>query len=235
MKICISSFCFQRGRQKGRKNRYDDVRGGILSLWKALVFLLLFSFFLTYCLSPARYPLSITFQSVVSRLDHRDSGSLLASGVANKKDKEQMVVFVIPSSFQPPGKPLLPLVPSLSHSLSTSLSLSLSHSAIWMGPNLCNASSLVGMDLNNQMVRLFGAINSLRESVGTCLQQRFGGRSVECVEWHSSLKSLLGGEKKCLEGAKGWGSLVGGSRKDGVKRGAAKARVKRESDDGNFS
>lgn len=126
MKICISSLCFQRGWQKGRKNRYDDVRGGILSLWKALVFLLLFSFFLTYCLSPARYPLSITFQSVVSRLDHRDSGSLLASGVANKKDKEQMVVFVIPSSFQPPGKPLLPLFPSLSPSLSTSLTLSLS-------------------------------------------------------------------------------------------------------------
>ncbi len=39
------------------------------------------------------------------QLDHRDAGSLLASGVADKKDKEQMVVFVIPSSFQPPGKP----------------------------------------------------------------------------------------------------------------------------------
>lgn len=39
------------------------------------------------------------------QLDHRDAGSPLASGVADKKDKEQMVVFVIPSSFQPPGKP----------------------------------------------------------------------------------------------------------------------------------
>lgn len=125
MIIYIWSLCFQRQQQKGRKNRYDDVRGGILSLWKALVFRLLFSFFLTYCLSPARYPLSITFQSVVSRLDHRDSGSLLASGVANKKDKEQMVVFVILSSFQPPGKPLLPLSHSLFASLSHSLSLSL--------------------------------------------------------------------------------------------------------------
>ena len=51
------------------------------------------------------------------QLDHRDAGSLLASGVADKKDKEQMVVFVIPSSFQPPGKP---------HHLSLSLSLPLS-------------------------------------------------------------------------------------------------------------
>lgn len=225
MKICISSLCFQRGRQKGRKNRYDDVRGGILSLWKALVFLLLFSFFLTYCLSPARYPLSITFQSVVSRLDHRDSGSLLASGVANKKDKEQMVVFVIPSSFQPPGKPLLPLVPSLSHPLSTSLSLSLSHSAIWMGPNLCNASSLVGMDLNNQMVRLFGAINSLRESVGTCLQQRFGGRSVECVEWHSSLKSLLGAEKKMFRRGEGVGVSGGRFQEGRSEKGGQRKRA----------
>lgn len=58
-------------------------------------------------------------------LDHRDSGALLASGVANKKDKEQMVVFVIPSSFQAPGKPL----PPLSHS--PSFPLSLHHSSIW--------------------------------------------------------------------------------------------------------
>lgn len=51
-------------------------------------------------------------------LDHRDSGALLASGVANKKDKEQMVVFVIPSSFQAPGKPLPPLSLSLLSSVS---------------------------------------------------------------------------------------------------------------------
>ncbi|KAI3361494.1 hypothetical protein L3Q82_013643 [Scortum barcoo] len=51
------------------------------------------------------------------QLDHGDAGSLLASGVTDKKDKEQMVVFVIPSSFQPPGKP-------------HHLSLSLHHSSI---------------------------------------------------------------------------------------------------------
>ena len=117
------------------------------------------------------------------QLDHRDLGSLLASGVANKKDKEQMVVFVIPSSFQPPGK-------HRHLSLSLSLSPSLHHSSIagvWIGPNLGNASSLVGMDLHNQMVRLFGAINSLRESVGTCLQQRFGG----CAGWMCWMTFLL--------------------------------------------
>lgn len=43
--------------------------------------------------------------------------SLLASGIAGKKYKEQMVVFVIPSSFQCPGKP---------HHLSLSLTLCLS-------------------------------------------------------------------------------------------------------------
>lgn len=52
-----------------------------------------------------------------SQSDHRDAGSLLASGVAFKKDKEQMVVFVIAWSFQAAGKPghlSLPLCVSFS-------------------------------------------------------------------------------------------------------------------------
>lgn len=104
-------------------------------------------------------------------LDHRVSGALLASGVADKKDKEQMVVFVIPSSFQPPGKPLPPLPLSFSPSLCTTAAFG----GCLNGPILCDVSSLVGMDLHKQMVRLFAAINSLRESVGACLRQRFGG------------------------------------------------------------
>lgn len=189
------------------------------------------SFFLSFSLTAfLRLPILSLNNIPVSglQLDHRDSGSPLASGVADKKDKEQMVVFVIPSPFQPPGKP---------HHLSLSLHHS-SIAAIWMGPNLRNASSLVGTDLRNQMVRLFGAINSLRESVGTCLQQRFGARGWMC--WMTFfLKVPPREKKKSLEGVGRWGPGVGGSRKNRVKGRvfiqARKAHVKYEAEYGNFS
>lgn len=92
------------------------IRSRILLLSRLYSFFLSFSL-ITFLLLPILSLNNIPVSGL--QLDHRDAGSLLASGVANKKDKEQMVVFVIPSSFQPPGKP---------HHLS--LSLYLHHSSI---------------------------------------------------------------------------------------------------------
>lgn len=91
------------------------IRSRILLLSRLYSFFLSFSL-ITFLLLPILSLNNIPVSGL--QLDHRDAGSLLASGVANKKDKEQMVVFVIPSSFQPPGKP---------HHLSLSLSAPQQH------------------------------------------------------------------------------------------------------------
>lgn len=104
------------GMQKCRK---ADRRSQVLPLSRLHSFYL--SFFLSHLLPSSFFPSSLSLNNIpVSglQLDHRDAGSPLASGVAVKKDKEQMVVFVIPSSFQPPGKPH-----HLSPSLCTTASL----------------------------------------------------------------------------------------------------------------
>lgn len=113
--------------------------------------------------------LSTTFQSVVCSWIIVMPGLCWRLGSPTKKTRSRWWSL----SFSP----LFSLLASLATFLCPS-SRSLHHSSvasIWIGPSHCYASSPVSMNLHNQMVRLFGAINSLRESVGTCLQQRFGG------------------------------------------------------------
>lgn len=156
------------------KIQYDNEEVRILQLST------LFSFFLTFYRPSSPHPLSITFQSVVCCWIIEIQGLCWRPGSPTRKTRSRWWSLSL--------RPLFSLLASLyhlSHSLSLPLSLSLCSTAalgdIWIGPNLRNASSLVGMDLRNQMVRLFGAINSLRESVGTCLQQRFGGAQLNVL------------------------------------------------------
>lgn len=146
----------------------------ILPLLRFQSFFLFYLFSLSHLLPSSFSPsfLSITFQSVVCSWIIEIQGLCWRPGSLTRKTRSRWWSLSFP--------PLFSLLASLTTSLSLSLSVSLSlHrssiAGVWIGPNLRNASSLVGMDLHNQMVRLFGAINSLRESVGTCLQQRFGG------------------------------------------------------------
>lgn len=135
---------------------------------------LIFSFSHTYCFSPSSN-FSITFQSAVYCWIIEIQGLCWRPGSPTRKTRSRWWSLSFP--------PLFRLLASLYHlSLTLPPFLSLCTTAAFgeclNSPNLCNSNSLVGMDLHNQMVRLFEAINSLRESVGTRLRQRFGGGGV---------------------------------------------------------
>lgn len=151
----------KREWKQERKNWYNDERNRILVLY--------------FFLSAFPHPLSITFQSVV------------CCWIIDIQTRSRWWSL----SFHPLFSPLASLYHlSLSLTLALPICTTAAFEGIWIEPKLRNATSLVGMDLHNQMVRLFGAINSLRRISGNMFAAEIWGRLVECVEWHSSLKSL---------------------------------------------
>ena len=104
-----------------------------------------------------------------------------APGSFDKKDKEQMAGFVIPSSFQlRAARPMWENV-FFFHSPSFFPPCA-QNTGHWIGPP--HATQPVGMDLHKQMVRSFGAINALKVSVGTCLSWRRGHVVNEFADTH---------------------------------------------------